>query len=127
MYMTDYFENKMAKLMTGEEGGFTKPAKYYLGLYSYASDESVTEVAAADYKRQEIVLKSDTQNGYVTNAEDVVFDMATSTWDGVKYACICESLTGKNELIRFYTSSTIYITKGQQIIIKANTLKFYFS
>lgn len=127
MYMTDYMENKMAKMMTGEDGGFTKPLKYYIGLYDSANESTFTEFTAPSYSRQEIKLKTVAgKNGYVTNAEDIIFPIAETSWGMPLYACLCEAQTGRNELVYISTMGVGSISVGNQLVIRAESMSIYF-
>ena len=122
MSMTNYLENKVLDHITGKTA-FTAPTKLYLALLSTSSTEDAigTELTTASYTRKPVTFDTAT-NGVITNATDIVFDVATEAWGTIPAIAVYDAETAGNAL--FYGDLTVSteVSIDNQFIIKAGKL-----
>lgn len=122
MSMTNYLENKILNHIANKEV-YTAPDKCYMALLTSSStDEAIgEEVVASDYSRKPIVFETST-DGILTNATDVVFEIATESWGTLTSVAIYDAETDGNPL--FYTDLAVpqEVLQDNQIIFKTGKL-----
>lgn len=120
--MSNYLENALINAVL-RNTAFTSPAKVYLALYkSDPTDaDTGTEVSGGSYARQEITFTAPS-NGVTSNAADILFPAATSSWGTITHVGIRDALTAGNLLYFGPLTTSKAIASADQFKVLANQL-----
>lgn len=131
MYATNHFETAILNNMRGVT--LTAPAKMYLALFltdPTDSGQAGTEVAYADYARQEITFSAPaaiTGGIGIQNDVQISFPKAVDDAGSVAYIGIMDSVTGGNMWAHGKLTEPLSILGGTAPIFSPGDLQLFFS
>lgn len=131
MYASNYFEEKMLKLMRGD--GMNAPANLYLALFTTNPTDTGTagtEVSYNGYQRQIIEFSAPTASGTglaMQNTVDITFPESDSSAGTVSYVAVFDSDSGGNMYLYAQVSSSLVIQTGVSPVFRAGTVKWTWS
>lgn len=118
--------NHALAVLHGKASSFTPPSVYYIGLF--LADPTVaglltSEVSNADYARVALTsLLSAPSNGYINNATDINFNLASTNWGGIGWVGILDTSTlGQGKMVHYIAlPSVVSILSGDRYTLTAS-------
>lgn len=118
--------NHALAILHGKASSFTPPSVYYAGLF--LADPTfagllTSEVSNADYARVALTsLLSSPSNGYINNATDIKFNVASTTWGGIGWIGVLDTSTlGQGKMVHYIAlPSVVSILSGDTFILTAS-------
>ena len=122
MDFSNYLANKLISA-TVRNTSYPAPRNVYLALFTTdpTKDNAGDEVDQASYNRQEVTFTSPT-NGVSTNANQVVWNTATSNWGNVGWVAIMDASSAGNKLYYTALDNAKEILSGDQFKIDAGKI-----
>lgn len=128
---TDYAEEQIRDWMSQGTDAATAPTNLHVALHTADptdSPDGSNEVSATDYSRASTAAgsgwtTSSNPTGF-SNANEVSFGEATSSWGTISHVSLWDSSTGGNCLAAFSVSSSKAIESGDEATFPAGDITF---
>ena len=133
MHASNYFEEKMLKLMRNE--AITAPSKLYLGLFISSPTDTGsagTECSYTGYARQEITFTEPTASGNglaMQNTDDITFPECSAGTEVAAFIGVFDSqnVGSGNMLLYGAITSSLNIQAGVSPVFRAGSIKWTWS
>lgn len=130
MYATNFFEDKIVKLL--RQARINGLPKVYIGLFLNNPNEegAGVELSYTGYTRQEIVFaapRTDSSGTYITNSNDIAFKESPINVGNATYIGIFDSIVGGNMYLYGQLTVPINVQIGVSPIVRVNGVKFIMS